>query len=64
MSHLSNLDCTDFSPRPYAKPNRIVMGVVFVVPLSLVAFYNGVLRSGGRKHACVKPSSVYAHYSL
>ncbi|KAJ7782072.1 hypothetical protein B0H14DRAFT_3507386 [Mycena olivaceomarginata] len=51
MSHLSNFDCTDFSPRPYTKSNRIVMRVVYVVPLWLIAFYDGVLRNSGSKHA-------------
>lgn len=42
------------SARTYAKLNRVVMGVVFVVPLSLIAFYESVLRSGGSKHAWMK----------
>ncbi|KAJ7331578.1 hypothetical protein DFH08DRAFT_966560 [Mycena albidolilacea] len=49
LSHLSNFDWTDFSPRPYIKSNRIVMRVVLVVPLSLIVFHDGVLRNGGSK---------------
>ncbi|KAJ7821766.1 hypothetical protein B0H14DRAFT_2599011 [Mycena olivaceomarginata] len=49
LSHLSNFDWTDFSPRPYTKSNRIVMRVVLVVPLSLIVFHDGVLRNGGSK---------------
>ncbi|KAJ7301605.1 hypothetical protein DFH08DRAFT_993459 [Mycena albidolilacea] len=49
LSHLSNFDWTDFSPRPYTKTNRIVMRIVLVVPLSLIVFHDGVLRNGGSK---------------
>ncbi|KAK7061976.1 hypothetical protein R3P38DRAFT_682340 [Favolaschia claudopus] len=38
----------------YAKLNRVVMGVVFFIPLSMIAFYESVLRGSEDKHRWVK----------
>ncbi|KAJ7368610.1 hypothetical protein DFH08DRAFT_831810 [Mycena albidolilacea] len=51
---ISPFEILSMGARTYAKLNRVVMGVVFVVPLSLIAFYESVLRSGGSKHAWMK----------